>query len=154
MGTPRSFLAVLGAAVISLGVAACADTGMKKKEMADQSLYDRLGGVDAITVVVDDFVARMAADDTVNFTFAKAGTDIGELKRLLVEQICQATGGPCTYTGRDMRTTHAGMGVTETQFNTTGGHLAAALDAAGVGAREKDELLNAIGSMKDQIVGL
>ena len=81
----------------------------KSTAMADKSLYDRLGGKPAITAVVDDFVGRVAADSRINGKFAN--TDIPRLKMLLVEQICQASGGPCTYTGRSMKATHAGMGV-------------------------------------------
>src|SRR5262245_26538049 len=80
-----------------------------------QSLYDRLGGKDAIKAVVDEFVTIVAADTRINKKFAK--TDIGRLKFELVEQICAATGGPCKYTGRDMKTAHKHMGVTEGEFN-------------------------------------
>jgi len=65
----------------------------------ERTLYERLGGPDAIVAVVDDFVANVAADQRINGFFAK--TDIPRLKRLLVEQICAGTGGPCT--GRDMK---------------------------------------------------
>ncbi len=78
---------------------ACQDTSMKP--MMQKSLYDRLGGKDAITAVVDDFVGNVAADKRINGFFAKA--DIPRLKHNLVDQICSATGGPCTYTGKDMR---------------------------------------------------
>src|SRR3979409_1663289 len=66
----------------------------------EPSLYDRLGGTPGIAAVVDDFVANIAADTALNRRFA--GADIPKLKRLLVEQICQASGGPCKYTGRSM----------------------------------------------------
>src|SRR5215469_13644322 len=79
------------------------------------SLYQRLGGQPAITAVVDDFVANVAADNRINHYFAR--TDIPHLKKELVDQICQATGGPCTYTGRPMRVVHAGMHITDADFN-------------------------------------
>ncbi|PYN08042.1 MAG: group 1 truncated hemoglobin, partial [Candidatus Rokuibacteriota bacterium] len=75
------------------------------------TLYTRLGGQPAITAVVDDFVANVAADSRINRRFANA--NVPRLKVLLVEQVCQATGGPCAYTGRDMRAAHAGMGITD-----------------------------------------
>jgi hemoglobin len=114
------------------------------------SLYERLGENAAITAVVDDFVARCAADDRINAKFAR--TDVPRLKAMLVDQICEATGGPCTYTGRDMRTTHHGMGVTAGEFDALVGNLVVALDQAGVGAAEKDDLLAALAPMRSDIV--
>lgn len=114
------------------------------------SLYERLGENAAITAVVDDFVARCAADDRINAKFAR--TDVPRLKQMLVDQICEATGGPCTYTGRDMRTTHDGMGVTAGEFDALVGNLVVTLDQAGVGSAEKDELLAALAPMRGDIV--
>jgi hemoglobin len=144
----KFFIATAFVAAASI-LAACAEDKMMAKKEA--SLYDRLGGKPAITAVVDQFVANIAADSRINQRFAK--TDIPKFKTLLVEQICEATGGPCKYTGRDMVTTHKGMKVTEAEFNWTGEHLAAALDKFSVPAKEKNELLTAIGSMQPQIVG-
>ena len=73
------------------------------------SLYQRLGGYPAIKAVVDDFVGNVEADKRINRFFAR--TDIARLKQNLVDQICSGTGGPCFYTGRDMKSAHAGMGV-------------------------------------------
>ena len=79
-----------------------------------KSLYERLGGKDSITAVVDTFVANVGADKRINGYFAS--TDLIKLKRHLVNQICEASGGPCKYTGRTMKQTHAGMGVTDAAF--------------------------------------
>src|ERR1044071_8299156 len=79
-----------------------------------QELYDRLGGQRAIVAVVDDFIGRVAADKRINQRFAN--TDIPQLKTLLVEFVCMATGGPCRYSGRDMETSHAGMEIVEEEF--------------------------------------
>ncbi len=145
----RNFvLATVFAAMASI-LAACADD--KGKMAKEATLYERLGGKPAITAVVDQFVANIAADDRINQRFAK--TDIPKLKMLLVEQVCEATGGPCKYTGRDMVTTHKGMNISQDEFNWTGEHLAAALDKFNVPAKEKNELLTAIGSMQNDIVG-
>ncbi len=120
--------------------------------MAPQkSLYDRLGGQSAISAVVDDFVGNVAGDGRINGFFAR--TDIPRLKRLLVEQICQATGGPCTYTGRDMVTAHKGMNITDAQFNALVEDLVKTLDKFKVPEKEKGELLGALGGLKPQIVG-
>jgi hemoglobin len=114
------------------------------------SLYDRLGGKDAITAVIDDFVARCAADGRINGKFAR--TDIPRLKANLIDQVCAAAGGPCTYTGRDMRTTHDGMGVTAAEFDALVADLVATLDGFKVGEAEKVELLGALAPMRADIV--
>ena len=132
--------------VATLLLAACQNMGMQQK-----SLYDRLGGKDAITAVVDDFVANVAADKRINGFFAKA--DIPRLKRNLVDQICQATGGPCTYTGKDMKTAHKGMGITDADFNALVEDLQKSLAKFKVPDKEQGELLGALGSLKPQIVG-
>ena len=122
----------------------------KSTAMADKPLYDRLGGKPAITAVVDDFVGHVAADNRINGKFAN--TDIPRLKMLLVEQICQASGGPCTYTGRSMKATHAGMGVSSGDFDALVGDLVATLNKFKIPEREKNELLGALGPMKSDIV--
>lgn len=141
-------------AVVLLPAVSLAACGGRSTEMMaeEASLYDRLGGQEAITLVVDQFVANVAADDRINGRFA--GTDLDRLERLLVEQICEATGGPCTYAGRDMRTAHAGMNITDAEFNALVEDLVAALDQYDVPEQEKNELLSALGGMKDQIVGV
>ena len=144
----RSF-AIPAVLMATLLLGACQDMGMKP--MQQKSLYDRLGGLGAITAVVDDFVGNVAADNRINKFFAK--TDIPRLKRLLVEQICAGTGGPCTYTGRDMRSAHAGMGITDAQFNALVEDLVKTLDKFKVPEKEKGELLGILGPMKPSIVG-
>ena len=114
------------------------------------SLYDRLGGKAAITAVIDEFVAKVAADNMINGRFAT--TDIPKLKRHLVDQVCAASGGPCVYTGRDMKTTHAGMRLTNADFNALVQDLVAALDKFKVGEREEQELLALLGPMRKDIV--
>jgi hemoglobin len=114
------------------------------------SLYERLGGLDAITAVVDSFVGRCAGDDRINGKFAR--TDIPRLKKMLIDQVCEAAGGPCTYTGRDMRETHDGMGVTAGQFDALVEDLVATLDEFDVPKAEQDELLGLLGPMRDEIV--
>ena len=126
--------------------------GMKSGTMESRpSLYDRLGGKPAITAVIDDFVGNVAADPRINRRFATA--DIPRLKRMLVDQVCEATGGPCRYTGASMVDAHRGMNITETEFNALVDDLVKSLDKFKVPAQEKTELLTALGSMKGQIVG-
>ena len=130
-----------------LPAAAAVDTAAA----APKSLYDRLGGKEAITVVIDDFVANVAADKRINARFAK--TNIPHLKQMLVDQVCSATGGPCTYTGKNMKDAHKGMKITDADFNALVEDLTQSLDKHNVGAQEKTELLTALGSMKGDIVG-
>lgn len=125
-------------------------TGGSMATTHEKPLYERLGGKPAITAVVDDFVARVAADSRINGKFANA--NIPRLKMMLVDQLCQATGGPCTYSGRDMKTTHAGMGIKGEEFDALVGDLVATLNKFKVPEREKNELLGALGPMKKDIV--
>jgi len=113
-------------------------------------LYERLGGKEAITAVVDTFVGKVGADKRINGYFAS--TDLTKLKMHLVNQICQASGGPCKYTGRTMKLTHAGMGVTNAAFDALVEDLVAALDHHKVRKTEKDELLAVLGPMRSDIV--
>ena len=140
-------IAMCGAAATIAGCSMMESTMMGKAE--EKSLYERLGGKPAITAVVDDFVGRVAADNRINGKFANA--NIPRLKMLLVEQICQASGGPCTYTGRDMKTAHAGMGINGSEFDALVGDLVTTLNKFKVPEREKNDLLGALGPMKKDI---
>jgi hemoglobin len=115
-----------------------------------KSLYDRLGGLDAIKAAVDSWVARVAGDDRINRKFVR--TDIPRLKKEVVDQLCQATGGPCSYTGRSMRDTHTGMKTTAGEFDAVMQDLAATLDEFNVPKAEQDELIDLLMPMRDQIV--
>ena len=118
--------------------------------MAEPTLYERLGGKPAITAVVDDFAARVAADRRINRFFAN--TDVPAFKVKLVDQICEASGGHCKYTGKDMKTAHAGMGVTDADFNALVEDLVATLDKFKVPEKEKSVLLGVLAPMKKDIV--
>lgn len=142
-----SWLVILG---LALAASACSMMESSPGTMAEKSLYDRLGGKPAITAVVDDFVGRVAADTRINGKFANA--DLPRLKMMLVDQICQASGGPCTYTGRDMKTAHAGMGISGAEFEALVRDLVATLNKFKVPDREKNDLLAALGPMKQDIV--
>jgi hemoglobin len=118
--------------------------------MARQTLYERLGGKNAIVAVVDDFVARCAADSRINPKFAR--TDVPRLKAMLVDQVTSATGGPATYTGRSMRETHDGMGVTAGEFDALVADLVATLNQFNVPEVERQELLGILGPLRSDIV--
>lgn len=113
-------------------------------------LYERLGGEAAITAVVDEFLKRLTSNDKIKQRFA--GANVPHLRKMLIEQICNATGGPQKYTGGDMKTVHTGMGIKPEEFNALVGDLVGALDHFKVPAAEKTELLTALGGMQKDIV--
>ena len=116
----------------------------------ERSLYDRLGGTDAITAVVRAVVDRQLKDDRINRKFARTNRD--RLIKEFVDQICQATGGPCKYTGRNMTETHHNMGVTNGEFQAFVEDVVAVLDDFKVGKAEQDELLNLLAPLQGEIV--
>jgi hemoglobin len=122
---------------------------------ADDALYKSLGGKKAITAVVDDFVGRVAADNRINNVFKATAADpqrLAKFKRNLVDQICEAAGGPCKYKGKDMKTAHAGMGISGGDFDALVQDLVASLDKFMVKEADKQALLGVLGPMKKDIV--
>ena len=119
----------------------------------EKTLYQRLGGYDAISAVVNEFANRLFADKKLAPFFGSLSTDSQiKFKQFNTTLVCAATGGPCTYLGRSMTTAHQGMGVTKADFDIVAGHLAATLDKFKVPAAEKEELLGIIGSLQGQVV--
>ncbi len=119
----------------------------------EETLYQRLGGYDVIAAVIDDFMSRFRSDPR----FARFGTgrsvDSRERARqLLVDQMCALTGGPCVYIGRDMKTAHAGLGITEEEWQANMQFAVAALQEHGVAPREKEEFLAIFQRYKGDIV--
>jgi hemoglobin len=140
---------------IATVVGLLATTAGAQDAAKQKSLYDRLGGKKAITAVVDEFVGRVAADNRINQFFAATASNPAQLasfKMKLVDQICEASGGPCKYTGKDMKTAHRGMGVSTADFNALVEDLVGALDKFKVGAADKNQLLGVLGPMQGQIV--
>jgi len=116
----------------------------------ESSLYERLGGAEAIAAVVRAFEARAANDDRINQKFARS--DLDRLTKEFVDQLCHDTGGPCTYTGRDMTQTHTNMGVTTGEFDAFMDDLVAILDDFKVGKDDQDQLLTMLRTMQAEIV--
>jgi hemoglobin len=145
---------VLNVAAIALALAACGGgkKGGDTTPAANKTLYDRLGGQDAIKAVVKDFVEENVAKDTrINARFANA--DIPHLEQMLTEQICAGTGGPCKYTGKNMKEAHTGMKITDEEFNALVEDLKKSLDKFKVPPQEQQDLLGVLGPMKPDIVG-
>ena len=119
------------------------------------ALYKNLGGKKAITAVVDDFVGRVAADNRINSFFKATAANpkrLATFKKNLVDQICEAAGGPCKYKGKDMKTAHAGMGIGSADFDALVEDLVASLDKFQVKEGDKQALLGVLGPMKKDIV--
>jgi hemoglobin len=133
------------AAAITLG-----SLGSASAQLGKRSLYDRLGGYNAISAVVDDFVANVAADKRINKFFAKA--NVPRLKARLTDQLCQASGGPCVYTGADMKTAHAGMGIRNKDFDALVQDLVKSLNKFKVPAAEQKEIASVLLPMRKDIV--
>lgn len=125
-----------------------------KPPATPRSLYDRLGGEKGITKVVDDFVANVVADPNYKDKHKKhfIEGDVAALKRKLIDQVGQATGGPQKYTGKGMKEAHAGLGITDADFDTLVADLTKALDNNGVAKQDRDELLTMLGGMRNEIV--
>ena len=118
-----------------------------------KSLFDRLGGKEPITKVVDSFIKNVSSNDVTKKRFAKLPKDHAEkLRTHLIEQICHESGGDCEYTGKTMKDAHKGMKITEAEWNATVAALKAALDENKVGENEQNDLIAAIAPMKDDIV--
>ncbi|SEH50518.1 hemoglobin [Mycolicibacterium rutilum] len=113
------------------------------------SIYDRIGGHEALETVVDDFYRRVLDDDQLRGFFS--GTHMPRLKGKQVEFFAAALGGPLPYTGASMRQVHQGRGITMHHFELVAGHLAASLAAAGVPGETTAEILSAIAPLSADI---
>lgn len=113
------------------------------------SIYDRVGGQEAIEVVVEDFYVRVLADAQLSGFFT--GTNMSRLKGRQAEFFAAALGGPQPYTGAPMKQVHQGRGITMHHFGLVAGHLADALTAAGVPSATVTEILGAIAPLAPEI---
>jgi hemoglobin len=128
--------------------------GSMVSAQSGNSLYKRLGGYDAIAAVTDDFIGRLATDKQLGRFFAGASVSTQKhIRQLVVDFLCNATGGPCLYLGRDMKTIHTGLKITEKDWDDSVKHLTATLDKFKVPGKEKGEVLGAISGLKKDIVG-
>jgi hemoglobin len=143
-------VASVAAVVLALAIAAPA---VAQQPAPAPTLYKRLGGYDSMAAVTDDFLRRLTSDPSFARFFSGHSTDsLKKIRQLIVDQLCAATGGPCVYIGRDMKTSHAGLAITEKDWDTSVKHLTATLDELNVPAKEKTEVLTAISGLKKDIV--
>ena len=123
---------------------------------AQKSLYDRLGGLKGITVVVDDFINRLVANKQLNknpaINAGRKSAPAPYLKFQVSQMVCGVTGGPCKYTGMDMTAAHKGRAVTSEAFGAVAEDLSSLLDQLKVPAKEKAEVMTLVGSLKPSIV--
>lgn len=112
-------------------------------------LFDRIGGMKGVEFVVDGFMSRALDDETMSYMWA--GTDLPRVRQRIIDLICVGTGGPCTYTGRDMAAAHKHLHITGVQFDTLVGHLVEAMHQGKVPEREQGEILSILGPMKAAI---
>jgi hemoglobin len=116
-------------------------------------LYVRLGGYDALAAVTDDFLARLVGDTAIApFFGGLEEADVKRVRQLIVDQLCNATGGPCFYVGRDMKTSHELLDIDTRIWESSVNHLVATLSKFGVPSREQNELLAIVAPMKGDIV--
>src|SRR5919112_1511799 len=140
----RSLLASLALALSLATLVSSAQEGQMRK-----SLYERLGGYNAVAAVVDDFVGRLVADKQFERFFVGHSADSKKrIRQHIVDQFCAAAGGPCVYTGRTMRDSHAGLGISDADWEAAAKHLVATLDKFKVGGQEKQDLLAFVTTLK------
>ena len=151
MNRMRAFRAASLASVLLAGGVAARPAAAQAAQMP--SLYKRLGGYDALAAVTDDFIGRLATDPQLGRFFIGHGTDSQmRIRQLIVDQLCAATGGPCVYIGRDMKTAHAGLGITGADWDVAVKHLVATLTKFTVPQKEQQDVLAAVSTMKGDIV--
>jgi len=128
-------------------------TGSTPSRAQEKSLYERLGGYNALAAVVDDFIVRLVTDKQFEKFFVGHSDDSKKrIRQHILDQFCAATGGPCVYTGREMKTSHAGLGITNADWDAAARHLAASLDKFKVPEKEKNEVLAFVTTLKKDIV--
>lgn len=123
-------------------------------EQTQKSLYQRLGGYDALAAVTDHLLGRLATDPQLGRFFVGLNDDSKiRVRQHVIDFLCSATGGPCKYTGRDIKTAHTGLHISEADWNMNVKYLIATLDELKVPEKEKGEVLTAVSALKGDIVG-
>jgi hemoglobin len=149
--TPFLYLCLMSFAAVAPAYAAPAQTAAAPME---KSLYQRLGGYDALAAVTDEFINHLATDPQLGRFFQGLNNDSKiRVRQHVIDFLCVATGGPCKYTGRDMRTAHTGLNISEADWNKSVEYLVETLDKFKVPEKEKSQVLGAISGLKADIVG-
>ena len=141
-----AFLLILNARGYAQGMA-------QSEKPKEKTLYERLGGYDAISAVVEDFLGRLKNDHMFDrFGPGRSSDSHQRAKQLIKDQLCAYTGGPCQYIGRDMATAHQGLGITQKEWDASVQHLKDSLDHFKVAEKEQKELLAIIDKQKADII--
>ena len=120
---------------------------------SEQSLYERLGGYDVIAAITDDFLGRVMADERIGYYWAGDSLDTKRRDRqLIVDFLSHASGGPTFYTGRNMKTSHQGLGITTEEYDVLMVHCVASLEACGLQEAEKTDVCGFMNSLREEIV--
>ena len=142
----------LSVLALSFCLSAAASANSRQQPQGEKSLYERIGGYNALAAVVDDFIGRLVTDKRFEKFFVGHSEDSKKrIRQHILDQFCAATGGPCIYTGRDMKTTHHGLGITDADWDAAAKHLVASLDKFKVPEKEKGEVLAFVTSLKKDI---
>lgn len=121
--------------------------------MTEKTLYERLGGYDAISAVVNDLLPRLVSDSRLGRFWENRGEDgIKREEQLLIDFLCSSAGGPLLYTGRDNKTSHKGMGINESDWTLFMGHINATLDKFQLPQQERSDVIEFIESTREDIV--
>ncbi|HEU0203406.1 MAG TPA: group 1 truncated hemoglobin [Burkholderiaceae bacterium] len=146
---------ILGTSLV-LGVGAMAASAAAQQAGTQKPLYERLGGLKGITVVVDDFIDRLVANKTLNKNPAidagRKSSPAPYLKFQVSQLVCEVSGGPCKYTGRDMKSAHVHLNISEKEWDVMAGEFKKSLDKYKVRAAEQKELFEIVGKTKPDIV--
>ena len=153
MNTPCLLKKLLPVLVFGCAVLFSANNVLAQPDAMEKSLYQRLGGYDAIAAVSDDFIERLGKGKRLGrFVVGLSDDSKKKLRQHLVDFLCNATGGPCLYLGRDMKTVHKGLGIDEDDWKEGVDALVATLEKFKVPEKEKTEVLAAVSSLKGDIV--
>ena len=142
--------------LLLVATAIVAPAALAQPAAVQPSLYDRLGGLKGITVVVDDFIDRLVANETLNKNPAidagRKSSPAPYLKFQVSQMVCEVTGGPCKYTGKGMKETHSHLNITEQEWGVMAAEFQKSLDKFKVPAAEQKELFDIVGTTKADIV--
>jgi len=149
-------IGVIGLSLLTVSCKKDDDTTPEPTPTPTPTLYTRLGGDAAITAVTDQFIQNVLADPTIADNFAATGGDpyrFSLFRERLIDQLCDATGGPYTYKGANMYDAHDGMNITDAEFGALVTALVNSLNQFNVPQAEQNELLGILGPMQSDIVG-
>lgn len=167
---PGPLRAVLGATLLSVAWLGCGakkpppplepqvvetstDAGAEPVAEKPKSLFDRMGGLEAMQLIVDDFFARASVDPKLKTLFAKTtGPRLESFKKAMVDYLCEKTGGSCTYGGKSMKDAHKDLRISDDQWSLFIAHLSYALDANKVTENEKSDLFALLAPLKEEVV--